>query len=81
MINNEQSGSLNTTVLLLWLTAAAIAPYESEGVYYSLIGGNHVMHFRQSYWKKLVRGAIKVHSSIGITVIANANVPRCSKSA
>ena len=59
MINNEHTGSLNTTVLLLWLAAAAIAPYESEGVYYALIGGNHVMHFRQSYWKKLVRGAIK----------------------
>ena len=29
------------------------------GLYYALRGGNHVMHFRQSYWKKLVRGAIK----------------------
>ena len=59
MTINKQPGSLNATVLLLWLTAAAIAPYESEGVYYALIGGNHAMHFRQSYWKKLVRGAIK----------------------
>ena len=31
MINNKQPGSLNATVSLLWLTAAAIAPYESEG--------------------------------------------------
>ena len=40
--------------------AAAIAPKESqgEGVYYALRGGNHVMHFRQSHWKKLVLGAI-----------------------
>ena len=59
MINNEQTGSLNATVVLLWLAAAAIAPYESEKVHYALIGGNHVMHFRQSYWKNLVRGAIK----------------------
>ena len=58
MINNEQPGSLNGTVSLLWLTATAISPLQSEGVYYTLIGGNHVMHFRQSYWKKLVRGAI-----------------------
>ena len=57
--NNDQTGSLNATVLLLGLAAAAIAPYESEGVHYALIGGNHVMHFRQSYWKKLVRGDIK----------------------
>ena len=59
MINDEQQGSLNVMVLLLCITAAAIALYESEGVYYALIGGNHVMHFRQSYWKKLVQGAIK----------------------
>ena len=52
--------AFNATVLLLWLAASAIAPYESEGVYYALIGGNHVMHFRQSYWKKLVRGAIRI---------------------
>ena len=58
MINNEKPGSLNATVLLLCLAAAAIAPYESEEVYYALKGGNHVMHLRQSYWKKLVRGAI-----------------------
>ena len=38
MKNNEQGGSLNATVLLLWLTAVAIAPYESEGVYYTLKG-------------------------------------------
>ena len=56
MIINEYIGSLNARVLLLWLAVAAIAPY--EGVYYALIGGNHVMHFRQSFWKKLVRGAI-----------------------
>ena len=31
MINNEQSGLLNATVLLLWLAVAAIAPYESDG--------------------------------------------------
>ena len=31
MINNEQPGLLNATVLLLWLAAAAIVPYESEG--------------------------------------------------
>ena len=31
MINNEQPGSLNAMVLLLWLAAAAIAPYEPEG--------------------------------------------------
>ena len=29
MINNEYTGSLDVTVLLLWLAAAAIAPYES----------------------------------------------------
>ena len=49
MINKEQPGSLNATILFLWLTAAVIVPYESEGVYYALLGGNHVMHFRQSY--------------------------------
>ena len=38
------------------------SPYESEGVYYALIGGNHVMHFRQSYRKKLLRGAINGYS-------------------
>ena len=38
MINNEQLDSLNAMVFLLCITAAAIAPYESEGVYYSLIG-------------------------------------------
>ena len=64
MINNEQTGSLNATVLLLKLTAAVIAPYQSEGVYYALIGGNHGMHFRQSYWKKLVRGAISANRRI-----------------
>ena len=58
MINNKQPGSLNARVLLLWLTVAVIAPYQSEGVYYTLIGGNHVMHFKKSYWKKLVLGAI-----------------------
>ena len=31
MINNEQTGSINATVFLLWLSVAAIAPYESEG--------------------------------------------------
>ena len=30
--NNDQTGSLNTTVFLIWPWAAAIAPYESEGV-------------------------------------------------
>ena len=34
MINNEQPGSL----MLLLLTLAVIAPYESEGVYYGLMG-------------------------------------------
>ena len=34
-------------------------PLRVSGVYYALRGGNHVMHFRQSDWKKLVRGAIK----------------------
>ena len=50
MINNELPGLLNGTILLLWLTAAPIAPYESEGVYYmhTLVGGNHMMRFRQS---------------------------------
>ena len=66
MINNEQPGSLNAMVLLLRLTAAAIAPYESEGVYYALIGGNHVTHFRQSYWKKLVRGAISKNTGYSV---------------
>ena len=37
MINNELAGSSNTKVLLLWLTAAAIAPYESERVYYAVM--------------------------------------------
>ena len=60
MINNERPGSFNVMVLLLWLTAAAIVPYECEVVYNTLIGGNHVMHFRLSYWKKLVRGAIMI---------------------
>ena len=32
IINNEQTSSLNATVLLLWLAAAAIAPYESGGI-------------------------------------------------
>ena len=31
---------------------------QGGGVYYALRGGNHVMHFRQPHWKKLVRGAI-----------------------
>ena len=38
-MNNEQPGSLNATVLLLWLAAAAIASYEHEGIYYALIRG------------------------------------------
>ena len=61
MINNEQTGSLNASVLLLWLAASAIAPLRVSGggVCYALRGGNHMMHFRQSNWKKLVRGAIK----------------------
>ena len=63
MIHNEKPGSFNATILSLWLKVAAIAPYESEGVYYALIGGNHVMHFRQSYWKKLLRGAINGYST------------------
>ena len=42
IINNKKPGSLNATVLLLWLTAAAIAPSQSEGVYYTLIGGNSI---------------------------------------
>ena len=62
MIHNEQPGSFNATLLSLWLKAAAIVPYESGGVYYALIGGNHVMHFRQSYWKKILRGAINGYS-------------------
>ena len=62
MIHNEQPGSFNATILSLWLKATAIAPYESEGVYCALIVGNHVMHFRQSYWKKLLRGAINGYS-------------------
>ena len=62
MIHNERPGSFNATILSLWPKAAAIAPYESEGVYYALIGGNHVMHFRQSYWKKQLRGAINGYS-------------------
>ena len=69
MKNNEHPGTLNATVLLLWLTAAVIAPYESEGVYFALIGGNHVMHFRQSYWKKLVRGTISMWRHIDVHVI------------
>ena len=36
--NKEHPSSLNVTVLLLWLTATAIAPFESKGVYYALIG-------------------------------------------
>ena len=62
MINNEQTGSLNATVLFLWLAAAAIAPYESQGVYHALRGGIHVVHFRQSHWKELVRGPINTNS-------------------
>ena len=40
MIGNQkvEPGLLNGTVLLLWLTAAAIVPYESEGVCYTMIG-------------------------------------------
>ena len=40
MISNQklEPGLLNGTVLLLWLTAVVIVPYESEGVYYTMIG-------------------------------------------
>ena len=31
MLNNEQTGSLNATVLLLWLAEAAIAPMILRG--------------------------------------------------
>ena len=40
--------------MLVCPTVAIIAPYESEGVYGNLIGGKHVIHFSQSYWKKIV---------------------------
>ena len=79
MINNKQPGSLNAMVLLLWLTAAAIAPYESEGVYYALIGGNHVMHFRQSYWKKLVQGAINMIHILAPLAITTAQFSLLAK--
>ena len=36
-----------------------LPPMSLRGVYYALTGGNHLMQFRQSYWKKLVWGAIK----------------------
>ena len=38
-------------------------------LYYGLRGGNHMTRFRQSYWKKLVRGAIKLFLQIIIVVI------------
>ena len=64
MLKNEQPGALNVTILFLWLTVAAIAPFDSEGVYYTLIGGNHEVHFGQSYLKKPVRSAMNMHNLI-----------------
>ena len=46
-----------TACLTPW--SCCYVPVESKGVYYALRGGNHVMHFKQPHWKKLVRGAIK----------------------
>ena len=46
MINNEQPGLLNAKNLLLLLTVAAIAPYESEGVHYALIRGQSCYAFQ-----------------------------------
>ena len=86
MINNEQSGSLNATILLLWLKAAVkkmLPPYESE-VYYTLIEGNNVMHFknRQSYWKELVRGAINSDRGQSCdafqAILLEETCPRCN---
>ena len=51
-------------------------PYESEGVDYTLIGGNHVMHyvmhFRQFYLKKLALGAIIFHIEY-VSVLRRSN--------
>ena len=59
MINNEHTGSLNATRSCCYGSQRRPLPPKSlGGVYYALRGGNHVMHFRQSDWKKLVRGAI-----------------------
>ena len=59
MINNEQTGSLNATRSCSYGSQRRSLPPKSlRGVYYALRGGNHVMHFKQSHWKKLVRGAI-----------------------
>ena len=52
------------------LKTAAIVRHESEGVYYTLVGGNNVMHFWQSYWKKLVRGTIIYDIYNGIIIIS-----------
>ena len=49
--------------------AAAIAPKSLRGVYYALRGGNHVIHYRQSHWKKLVRGAVNHHRGPGETFL------------
>ena len=43
----------------MFLKRRSLPPNSLRGVHYPLRGGNHVMHFRQSHWKKLVRGAIK----------------------
>ena len=71
MINNEQTGSLNATGSCCYGSKRRPLPPKSlRGVYYALRGGNHVMHFRQSHWKKLVRGAIRKYKGSVVNMVA-----------
>ena len=54
-----------------------LPPNSLRGVYYTLIGGNHLMNFRQFYWKKLVRGAIKSFVLCVLNLDHNTSVGRC----
>ena len=75
MINNEQTGSLNATRSCCYGSQRRPLPPKSlRGVYYALRGGNHMMHFRQSHWKKLVRGAINCIIMVHTDASINANI-------
>ena len=53
MTNKKQPGSLNAKIFLLWLTATSLAPINSDGVYYALIGDNHVSISSLSLMEKI----------------------------
>ena len=61
MITTNETACLTPRSCCYVPVAAVIAPPPKSlrgGILCSERGGNHVMHFSQPHWKKLVRGAI-----------------------